>query len=465
MSSKTVRLAGAIGALVIAVPSAAQQVSEIQIIPATVNINVDSTEALVASLFDQRGIPIDNANVVWASNDVTVATVIPDATSPTFATVRGVGPGTAQVEARVGTVRAVVIVFVTQIVEQAEVEITPPEPTRPDSVIDPDVDSRARGMVARIEPINFGFAQPCRVGGFVDNNLLLTSYLAIRGADSIEVVLANGNRIRTGVRVAGYDRARGLAVLQVNRTSTESLSLGAAGGANEYAWIAGQPNCGSSTVALNRIVSVAPGPGGQVTLRQAAGNGQLGAPILNGAGEIVAVALEGTRAIGVGDIRTLVDRARQNVAANATMTPGAVAAAERHVYGSLALSSEFLDGVARITPLETWHWAELAQQVRLPFNFAGPQGQYRIELLSGGVVQDTTIATIQPGAAVPLPLPEVRAGGGGGSGGLIALLILGIGGGVGACVAALCKSDEGGTPPPPPPPTTGSIRIIIGPRL
>ena len=210
----------------------AQNVTELQVLPENLTIVVGESGTAIATGFDQRGNPLGVVpNLTWASNDLGIATVTWDPAAPTFATIQALAPGITQIEARSGTVRTSIVV----VVQAPEAEPPPIEPiVIPDSVLPVDIAGTSIGLVARIEPYNFGFAQPCRVGGFVGDDLLVTSYESVRGADSIEVVLATGERIRTGVGVAAYDRPSDLAVLQIPAAGTGALTVGADPGQGDY---------------------------------------------------------------------------------------------------------------------------------------------------------------------------------------------------------------------------------------
>ncbi|MCZ6916753.1 MAG: trypsin-like peptidase domain-containing protein [Gemmatimonadetes bacterium] len=450
----------------------AQGVTELQVLPENLTLVVGENGTAIATAFDDRGNPLGVVpNLTWISNDLEIATVSWDAASPTFATIQALAPGITQIEARSGTVRTSIVV----VVRAAAVQ--PIEPVIvPDSVLPVDVAAASIDLIARIEPHNFGFAQPCRVGGFVGDDLLVTSYVSVRGADSIEVVLATGERLSAGVGIAAYDPATDLAVLRIPAARTGALTIGANPTRGDFVWVVGQPDCQQATTARTSVAASGP----RLTMDRPLVLGQLGAPVINQEGEIVGLAAGGTQAVTATDIGSLVNQARQNVAAGSVLSPAQVAAAERHTFGSVALRSNLSDGIARIAPLEDWHWPELARQSTLPFTLSGPQGRYEVELLSAGAVQSTTTVSLEAGVAAQLlltptpvvvepppepPLPETPPGAeiepqaGGGGGFPIALVILGLaGGGAAAFLLASKGSADGngnGT-------RRGSIRIVVG---
>ncbi len=390
----------------IAAPAAAQQVAEIQVLPPDLTLLVDSSDLVIAQVFDARGGNIPGAQIRWLSSNVNVARVVPDAGQPT-ATVFGVAEGIAQIEARVGNVSSIVVVQVILALPEAQ-PVGPAAAIRLDSLPN-EVDAASRQLIARIEPHNFGFPQPCRVGGFIESNLLLTSYTAIRGADSVSVILAGGTRVTTGVLVAAHDVQADLAVLHIPTQRTGELTIGENPSEGDYVWVVGQRACLSTETARSRVEDTAPG---LITLEDEMGLGQLGAPVINRDGEIVGVANGGAGAVRASTVRTMDVEARRNVASGNLLTLLQVARAEQHAYGSLVFQSNLARAVARIRPIENWHWPELAEGNTLPMTFVGPMGRYEVELLMNGAVQSTTTVTIQPGVANQLLLtPTVVAGG------------------------------------------------------
>ena len=391
---------------VMVTPVGAQQVAEIQVLPSELTLLVDSSDLVITQVFDARGGNIQDAQIRWLSSNVKVARVVPDPGQPT-ATVFGVAEGFAQIEARVGNVSSIVVVQVILALPEAQ-PVGPATAIRLDSLPN-EVDAASRQLIARIEPHNFGFPQPCRVGGFIGSNLLLTSYTAIRGADSVSVILAGGTRVTTGVRVAAHNVQADLAVLHIPTQRTGEFTIGENPSEGDYVWVVGQRACLSTETERSRVRDTAPG---LITLEDEMGLGQLGAPVINRDGEIVGVANGGAGAVRASTVRAMDVEARRNVASGNLLTPLQVARAEQHAYGSFAFRSDLAGAVARIRPLESWHWPELAEGNTLPIAFVGPMGRYEVELLMNGAVQSATTVTIQPGVANQLLLtPTVVAAG------------------------------------------------------
>ena len=287
----------------------------------------------------------------------------------------------------------------------------------------------------------------------------------------------------TGVRIAGYDVPSDLAVLHVPVQRAGDMTVGEDPEENDYVWVVGQPNC-QATRTMRARITAAPSTGA-LTLSRSTALGQLGAPVINQAGEIVGVASQGSGAVRASDISSMATQARRNLATGSLLTAIQVARAEQHVHGRVALRSNMTRATARIAPLEDWHWPELAQQNTLPFTFSGPQGRYQVELVASGAVQSSTTVTMEAGVVNQLLLtPSILAqqetpveepqppgaqispeGGGGGSGAIIAVVVLLAGGGAAAAFLLKPKGENGGNDPPVNGGSGfGGIRIQIPPR-
>ncbi len=441
------------------------QVSEIQIAPVNMTMTVGEERTFLATAYDATGNPVLTADFAWISTDLQVVTVRFDPTSPQVATVTAVGVGVAQIEARSGiTIRSQSVIQVS----------AAPTPTvvLPDSVLPGAVTTSSLSQIARIDPQIFGTAVSCRVGGFVEEDLLVTTYTAIRGAESIGVTLPNGRRINDA-QVAAYDVDANLAIIYVDRTDGGSLSVGNDGTSSQRVWSLAQPGC-QQTVATNLQITAQ--RGGMTEVNRDLGQGQIGAPLINRDGEVVGVFTEGNQAVPASRIPGLIREARALVTSQALLSAEQVASRENHGYGSVAMRSDVLAASARVTPLEDWHWNELATEQRLPFTLTGPAGRYRVELLAGGQVLNTV--TVEPQAStvtqtlLSRPVvaggqtdrpstPQIQSAGGGGF--PVAVLLIGVvaAGGGAALLLGGGGDGGGGTPPPAPGPTTGGITIRI----
>lgn len=95
------RRPGLLAALALALPAgaAAQNVSEVQVAPPSVNIRVGERTGLLATAFDRIGNVIPTVRIIWSSNNVAIAKV------DNNGTITGVANGVAIIEARVGARR------------------------------------------------------------------------------------------------------------------------------------------------------------------------------------------------------------------------------------------------------------------------------------------------------------------------------------------------------------------------
>lgn len=96
----------------VSVPARAQSVTEVQLYPDTLTLAPNQSHSLLANPLDSRGTAVPSAKITWSSSDSKVATVSAGSGGAALATVVGVGPGTATIEARVGSVKGSVKVTV-----------------------------------------------------------------------------------------------------------------------------------------------------------------------------------------------------------------------------------------------------------------------------------------------------------------------------------------------------------------
>jgi hypothetical protein len=323
----------------------------------------------------------------------------------------------------------------------------------PDSVIADGAEAAALRHLGRLRVTRYGAEPGCGAGVFVGSDgLFLTTYRAIRGAESIEVRLSDGTEISDGISVASYD-TDGVAVLQLPRSVGDSLQVSGGPDNNQYVWALGYPNCGSSTVSASRVASR---PGGMLRLSDSLSYGDQGGPLVNQLGSVVGFTTGGFSAMPADAASTSLEEARSNIRALRLMSLLEVAEAERHRYGSVSISSDLNGSIARITPLESWHWQEAAGGGPLPLSFSGPMGRYRVQMLLGSQVRRTEEFTLNPAVTETLRLisqvaaetpgeeqASVRDGGGGFPVAIVALLGLA---GAGAAVGLLAGGggDGGG---------------------
>ncbi|HEX9729897.1 MAG TPA: trypsin-like peptidase domain-containing protein [Gemmatimonadales bacterium] len=270
--------------------------------------------------------------------------------------------------------------------------------------------------VASVTSVRFGAEAPrCGAGAFVGRNgLLLTTYQAIRGAESFGIRLGN-RTIGDDVTVAAYDVQRDIAILKAPLIRSDSLTLATEITDDQYAWGFGFDDCASASDQRLRVATWTNRPRGMLQLRDSLPNAIMGSPIIDQHGAVAGLWTGGLTAIPAPAVADLVDQARQNVAAQRLQTAQQVADATRHRFGTVAIASGATGLVtARITTREAWQWASLDTTTVVPFVFAGPSGRYRLELLVNGQVRRDMEFTVRPGVADRLrvdPDQEVAAPG------------------------------------------------------
>jgi hypothetical protein len=415
------------------------------------------------------------AEIRWISTNLDVVQVEWDEGNPSVVTVMATGVGVAQVEARSGRVRGTTVIQV-----MAAQQPPPTIDVTPEGELPPDVSSTALSHAVRIEQQVFGLPSSCRFGVFVAQDLVLTSYRTIRGANSVAVVLTDGTRATNTVRVAAYDIQSDLAVLHVPVQHQGSVPVGSNPTADQQVWVLGDADCGDPQALGAEATGRADNVAGRTLLSQALAEGVDGSGVINRDGELVAIAAGGPAIRPVSQVGGLVTQARRNVGVAAISSVADVAQRENHSYGSVELESELFAARARVTPMEPWHWQDLGQEASLPMTFAGPIGRYEVELLSGGEVQRSITVTLRSGVSQQVALapqvvadqPDVertpaeetqiaRRGGGGFPAAAVVVGLLAVGGGVAFLASQSGGGDDGGGNGTPPPPTTGGIRIIV----
>jgi hypothetical protein len=278
----------------------------------------------------------------------------------------------------------------------------------------------------------------CATGFFAGGDgFIVTTYRSIRGAEQVAIEMAAGRRAQADVQVAAYDVKGDVAVLHSPVRAEDSLVIADTVADAEFVWAFRHPDCGEPSPARTRITTWEDRPRGLLELADGPPALEQGGPLIDQVGAVVGLgaqrgtAVPGRRAVG------LLGDARRNLQAAVLLAVSDVARRERHLYGAVALESPLSNAVARVSPLESWHWPEVARTDSLPFTFSGPAGRYQVELLIGGEVRDSTEVTVQPGSADQVALAPPR-------GGIpIAVPVLGAIAGVGALVALLAGGGGG----------------------
>ena len=320
----------------------------------------------------------------------------------------------------------------------------------PDSVIADETEATALAHLGRLRATRYGTDPSCGAGVFVGSGgLFLTTYRAIRGAESIEVRLSDGTEISDGIAVAAYDTA-GVAVLQLPRSVGDSLTVADGPEESQYVWALGYPDCGSASVSASRVASR---PVGRLRLSDSLAFGDQGGPLVDQMGSVVGLTTGGFAALPADVAQASLDEARRNIRALRLMSLLQVAETERHRYGAVSINSDLNGSIVRISPMESWHWQDAGGGGPLPYTFSGPMGRYRIQMLLGSQVRRTEEFTLNPAVTETLqllsqvavetpgePQAAVRTGGGGGFPWPIALIGLA---GAGTAVGLLTGGKNG----------------------
>ncbi len=309
-----------------------------------------------------------------------------------------------------------------------------------------DVKARVDRSLVPLNVTRFGgMPAACAVGVTASGGkLVLTSYHAIRGAESI----AAGPGAADAIRVAAWDVSANLAVLVVPSAGADTLPLASALTDGQSLFGIKLAEC--RTPSESRVVLDAwdGRPAGALRLSVPPPQAVTGSPLVDFQGTVAGIWSEGPTGVPAAVVAPLVARARANVAANQLRTPAEVARAENHRYGTVAIATDVPNATIKVTPLEAWHWQGLTAQGTAPFTFNAPAGRYRVEASAPNVTARTQEITIVAGertrAAVslrqvaggPVPVASPRRGLpkwawiaiiGGGAG--VAALALGGGGG------------------------------------
>jgi hypothetical protein len=314
-----------------------------------------------------------------------------------------------------------------------------------DSALAPSVATATLNGLARLTAYRFG-TEPSCVSGFVADRegLVVTTYRAIRGADSVSVNLPLSGAAGE-VRVAAYDVGANVAVLRLPQVPEPPLNLSSRPSEGDYVWGFGFRECRSAVATSTRIAAWRSPPRGVLSLGRPVSEADQGGPVIDAAGRVIGLATAGQAAVSAAQIEAALEEARGTLREGRLLTLSQVAVRERHRYGAVSISSDMSGAVARLTPLERWHWPEAARSDSLPVTFAGPMGRYRLELLAESRVHEQLEVLVNPGQREELfvPLLQVTTDSGGGfpwaiaalgvagAGGAVALLAGGGGGGDG----------------------------------
>jgi len=316
-----------------------------------------------------------------------------------------------------------------------------------EDVLSEDVETTARSRLARFTANRYRTDPTCGTGFLVGRDgLILTTYTAIRGAESLDLELADGSEFSDEVSVAAWDTQRNVAVLKVPITSSDSLPLSTAVTDGQRAWAFSHPGCGESQVAQLQIVTWTNRPGGTLRLSDSTAIGIQGGPVVAQSGAVLGLAVGNREAVPADHVSRYLETARQNVREDRLIALETVAEREHHLYGSVMIHSTFENATARVSPLENWQWPETERSGPVPLTYTGPMGRYRLNLQATGQQSHQSEFVVDPGAFKEITEPQIIVAevGGGGFPWPIALV-----GAAGAAVVGVVLGMGGGDEPGP----------------
>lgn len=313
----------------------------------------------------------------------------------------------------------------------------------------------AREQLVRFRVSRFGSAQTCGTGFFVGAGLVVTTYSALRGAENLDIELADGTRLSQAVSVAAWDVGRDVAVLRLPVAREDSLRLQFEVADGQQTWGLAHPSCGSATIATVRISRWSNRPNGRLELADALPQADQGGPLIDSYGNVLGIGADAHSVVPADHLRSTIDEARRNVDDDALHAVREVAERENHLYGSVVIQSTIVGASAQITPDEDWHWPGLSTSGPVPLTFSGPQGKYKLELTAVGQPNQSAGFEIEPGFEKLLADPQIVAQGGGFPW-PIALL-----GAAGAAVAGYLVFGSSDDPGPTSDPNPTTIRVIL----
>jgi hypothetical protein len=184
--------------------------------------------------------------------------------------------------------------------------------------------ARTRGQTAKVSLWHFGRNPTCATGFYAGASYLVTSYEAIRGADSSVVFTPEGGRIENRiVRVVAYDTAQNVAVLKLP-PRRDSLALNpTVPRRGQWVWAVSYPDCGAATSRGVRV-SLGDDP---IELAESVAGAQLGGVVVDSAGNVLGLAFRGDRAIPATTLGAVLAQARARDRAGTLLTLGDVARA------------------------------------------------------------------------------------------------------------------------------------------
>ena len=313
--------------------------------------------------------------------------------------------------------------------------------------------------VAALSATRFGAPPACAAATFVSGQgrLALTTYTAIRGVSALSATFQGSTTPVTDVRVAAYDATANLAVLLFPAARPDSSALTANVIESQAVWGVGLNQCATRTDTRAVVNEWQQRPLGALRLSETIAQGVPGTPLVDYQGRLTGIWTGGTEATAAPNAVALLATARTNITAQQTMALADVARRESHLYGTLAVTGAPATARISVTPLEAWHWRELAATGTGSLVFHGPMGRYRVDIATPGAAPQTREAVVRAGERVVVAAATGVAGGAPGvaprrgvprwvwiAGGGVAVAAIALGGGGGG----------GGS-------TTGGITIFV----
>lgn len=235
-------------------------------------------------------------------------------------------PGTYEIQAAAdgylgARITRVVLPGVTTVLRFNLQPLSAVAPVAP-AVLGADALSHVRGQMAKLSLWRGGRGPTCAGAVYVGSAYLVTTYEAIRGADSSVVFPPDGSRIENRVvRVAAVDSLRNLAVLKVPLHG-DSLAVGeGVPEQGQQVWAAGFPECGDFTSTGVRVSEA----GNPLVLAESVAGAQLGGAVVDADGTVLGLTFRGDRAVPASTIAAMVSDARERDAAGQLLTLATVA--------------------------------------------------------------------------------------------------------------------------------------------
>ncbi|MDH5198460.1 MAG: hypothetical protein OEY20_14555, partial [Gemmatimonadota bacterium] len=188
----------------------------------------------------------------------------------------------------------------------------------PPTLVDP-LFGQMRAQVARLSVWRFGRGPTCAAGFYAGTAYFVTTYDAIKGADSAVVTRSDGTKVENRViRVVGFDTTANVAILKLP-THRDSLPLSPVlSRRGQWVFPLAFTDCNAGTLN-NRAVRVALGDD-PIELAESTAGAQLGAAVVDSTGAVLGLMFRGDRAIPAATLATHLEDARQRDRAGQLLT-------------------------------------------------------------------------------------------------------------------------------------------------